>query len=68
MADIYDILIIRMTKVWYRAVLERCRGGDDARHWHWHGDRARREQRHRAREATVIVGIDYESVYIKKAA
>ena len=69
MADIYDILIIRMTKVWYRAVLERCRGGDRMLDIGIGTATALAENKDIVlAKRLVIVGIDYESVYIKKAA
>lgn len=68
MADVYDFLIIRMTKVWYKAVLERCRGGDRILDIGIGTATALVENADLVRsKRLVVVGIDYEEAYIKKA-
>lgn len=68
MADIYDLLIVRMTAKWYKAVLERLKPQDrlldvgigTASALAKNADLVLKNQ-------LVIVGIDYEEEYIKKA-
>ena len=68
MADVYDFLIIRMTRVWYRAVLERCRGGDRILDIGIGTATALVKNEDLLRQKRlVVVGIDYEQRYIKKA-
>ena len=68
-ADIYDLLIIKMTKVWYRAVLTRCRGGDRMLDIGIGTATALVKNKDLiVSKRLVVVGIDYEDAYIKKAA
>ena len=67
-ADIYDFLIIRMTRVWYQAVLEKVDGG--ARILDVGIGTATALVKNKEillRKNIVVVGIDYERDYIVKA-
>ena len=67
-ADVYDFLIVKMTRVWYKAVLERCAGG--ARVLDVGIGTATALVKNKEileRKNIVVVGIDYEQAYITKA-
>ena len=67
-ADVYDLLIIRMTRLWYKAVLERCVGG--ARMLDVGVGTATALVHNKAlleQKNLTVVGIDYEQAYITKA-
>jgi len=67
-ADIYDFLIIRMTTKWYAAVLERCAGGDRIIDVGIGTATALVNNKEiLQRKNLVVVGIDPEAEYIKKA-
>ena len=67
-AEVYDFLIIRMTSKWYSAVLARCVGGarildvgvGTATALAWNKEIIQQKN-------LVVVGIDYEPTYIRKA-
>lgn len=67
-ADIYDLLIIKMTRVWYKCVLDRCEGG--ARVLDVGIGTATALVKNKEileRKNIFVVGLDYEQSYIEKA-
>lgn len=67
-ADVYDFLITRMTRLWYKAVLERCEGG--ARVLDVGIGTATALIKNKdllVRKNIIVVGIDYDQNYITKA-
>ena len=67
-ADVYDFLIVKMTAVWYRAVFERVEGGSRILDVGvGTGSALVRNKDLVQQKRLVIVGIDYEMRYIKKA-
>lgn len=70
MATIYDIVIIRMTKVWYKAVLERVAPGSRILDIGIGTATALVDGANKdlvKEKKLTVVGIDYEAAYIRKA-
>jgi len=67
-AEVYDFLIIRMTARWYQVVLERCAGGDRMLDVGiGTGTALAKNKEILERKNMIVVGIDYEADYVKKA-
>lgn len=67
-ADLYDMLIVKMTRVWYKAVLERCVGGARVLDVGIGTATALVHNKELlVSKNIVVVGIDYEQAYITKA-
>lgn len=68
MADFYDIVIIRMTRVWYRAVLDRCDVGERMLDVGIGTATALIKNKALLMQKRIsVVGVDYEEAYVKKA-